>query len=155
MPQPRPRGRYFEELNPGDQIVTVARTITESDIVSFAGLSGDFNQIHVDAEFARATPFGGRVAHGLLGLSVASGLAVQTGFMEQTVLAFREVVEWKFSSPIYIGDTIHVEIQVVETKAIPRLGGGAVTLALDVKNQKGETVQRGKWAVLIQARPKE
>jgi acyl dehydratase len=155
MPQPRPRGRYFEELNPGDQIVTVARTITESDIVSFAGLSGDFNQIHVDAEFARATPFGGRVAHGLLGLSVASGLAVQTGFMEQTVLAFREVVEWKFSSPIYIGDTIHVEIQVVETKAIPRLGGGAVTLALDVKNQKGETVQRGKWAVLIQARPKD
>ena len=155
MTPPRPRGRYFEEFTVGDQIVTTARTVTEADIVAFAGLSGDFNQIHVDAEFARDTPFGARVAHGLLGLSIASGLAVQTGFMEQTVLAFRQVDEWKFSAPIFIGDTIHVKLEVVEAKAIPRLGGGSLGLTMEVKNQKGETVQRGKWTVLIRGKPKE
>jgi acyl dehydratase len=142
-------------MHAGDRILTAARTVTEADIVMFAGLSGDFNQIHTDAEFARATPFGGRVAHGLLGLAIVSGLAVQTGFIEQTVLAFREVNEWKFSAPIYIGDTIRAEIEVLETKALPRLGGGAVTLAFNVKNQKDETVNRGRWTVLVQSQPRE
>jgi acyl dehydratase len=155
MSQPRPRGRYFEEFTVGEKIVTTARTVTESDIVTFAGLSGDFNQIHVDAAFAQGTPFGARVAHGLLGLAIASGLAVQTGFMEQTVMAFRQIDEWKFSAPIFIGDTIHVVLEVLELKALPRLGGGAVSLALDLKNQKDETVHRGRWTVLIQAKPKE
>jgi len=155
MSQSRPRGRYFEEFTVGEKILTTARTVTEADIVSFAGLSGDFNQIHIDAEFAGQTPFGARVAHGLLGLAIASGLAVQTGFMEQTVMAFRTIDEWKFSAPIFIGDTIHVVLEVLELKALPRLGGGSVSLALDVKNQKDETVQRGRWTVLIQAGPKE
>lgn len=155
MPQSHPRGRYFEEFAVGDKITTAARTVAETDIVQFAGLSGDFNQIHTDAEYAKATPFGARVAHGILGLSIASGLAVQTGFMEQTVLAFREINDWKFSGPIFIGDTIHVELEIVETKAIPRLGGGAITLTLDVKNQKGETVQKGKWTALMRSGPKE
>ena len=155
MPVPRPRGRYFEEFAVGDKILTTARTVTEADIVTFAGLSGDFNQIHIDAEFAGGTPFKARVAHGLLGLSIASGLAVQTGFMEQTVMAFREIDEWKFSTPIYIGDTIHVEMEVLELRALPRLGGGSLVIALDVKNQKGETTQKGKWTVLIQGKPKE
>ena len=151
---PHPRGRYFEEFTIGDKITTGARTVTEADIGQFAGLSGDFNQIHTDAEYAKATPFGARVAHGILGLSIASGLAVQTGFMEQTVLAFREINDWKFSGPIFIGDTIHVELEIIDTKAIPRLGGGAITLTLDVKNQKGETVQKGKWTALMQGKPK-
>lgn len=155
MPQPRPRGRYFEEFTVGDKITTAARTVTEADIVRFAGLSGDFNQIHTDAEYSRNTPFGARVAHGILGLSIASGLAVQTGFMEQTVLAFREINDWKFSSPIFIGDTIHVELEILETKAIPRLGGGVINIALDVKNQKGETVQKGKWTALMRGKPKD
>ena len=155
MTQPRPRGRYFEQFAVGDKITTAARTVTEADIVAFAGLSGDYNQIHIDAEYSRTTPFGARVAHGLLGLSIASGLAVQTGFMEQTVLAFREIGEWKFSNPIFIGDTIHVELEVVETKAIPRLGGGAIVITLDVRNQKGETAQKGKWTALIRGSPKE
>ncbi len=155
MSQSRPRGRYFEEFTVGEKILTTARTVTEADIVSFAGLSGDFNQIHIDADFAGKTPFGARVAHGLLGLSIASGLAVQTGFMEQTVMAFRTIDEWKFSAPIFIGDTIHVVLEVLELKALPRLGGGSVSLSLDVKNQKDDTVQRGRWTVLIQARPKE
>ncbi|MEK7278716.1 MAG: MaoC/PaaZ C-terminal domain-containing protein [Chloroflexota bacterium] len=149
----RPRGRYFEEFAVGDRITTAGRTVTETDIVNFAGLSGDFNQIHTDEEYAKGTMFKTRVAHGLLGLSIASGLAVQTGFMEGTIMAFREISEWKFSKPIFIGDTIHVELDVLETKAMPRLSGGAVTIKLDVKNQKDESVQSGKWIALMMSRP--
>ena len=76
--QPTARGLYFEEFAPGRKIVSGGRTITEADVVGFAGLSGDYNQIHMDAEFAAAGPFGTRVAHGMLGFSIASGLAVQT-----------------------------------------------------------------------------
>ena len=150
---PAQRGMYFEEFEVGQKIVTAARTVTEHDIVAFAGLSGDFNQMHTDAEFAKTTPFGQRVAHGLCGLSIASGLAVQTGVLQGTILAFREIAEWKFSAPIFIGDTVQVEIEVLETKALPRLGGGAVTLAMDVKNQDGKTAQKGRWIVLMMSRP--
>jgi len=91
--RPQARGLYFEEFSVGMSIVSPGRTITESDIVAFAGLSGDFNQIHTDAEYSQTTPFGQRVAHGLLGLSIASGLAVRTGVIEGTVLAWREINE--------------------------------------------------------------
>lgn len=148
------RGMYFEEFQIGQRIITAARTVTETDVVAFAGLSGDFNQIHIDAEFSKTTPFGARVAHGLLGLSIASGLVVQTGFMEGTIMAFREVNEWKFIKPIYIGDTIHVETEVKETKDIPRIGGGSIVIGLEVKNQTGETLMKGTWTALIAGRPK-
>jgi 3-hydroxybutyryl-CoA dehydratase len=153
--QPRPRGRYFEEFNIGDKINTAGRTVTETDIVSYAGLSGDFNQIHTDAAYAGTQMFKQRVAHGLLGLSIVSGLAVQTGFMEKTIMAFREILEWKFSKPIFIGDTISVEIEVMELKAMPRLGGGTVNIKLTVKNQNAETVQQGTWLALMLSKPKE
>jgi len=148
-----PRGVYFEEFETGQKIVTAGRTITESDIVSFAGLSGDYNQIHTDEVYSQNSPFKRRVAHGLLGLSIASGLAVQTGVMEGTILAFREINEWKFIQPIYIGDTIHVELDVLETKPLRRLGGGAIVLSLDVKNQSDQTVMKGTWTVLMLSRP--
>jgi acyl dehydratase len=151
---PAKRGMYFEEFEIGQQILTAARTVTETDIVLFAGLSGDYNQIHIDAEFSKTSPFGARVAHGLLGLSIASGLVVQTGFMEGTIMAFREINNWKFIKPIFIGDTIHVETEVKETKAIPRIGGGSIVIELDVKNQTGETLMKGTWTALITGRPK-
>lgn len=154
MPRPNEmRGLYFEEFATGDKVSTVARTITEADIVGFAGLSGDFNQIHTDAAFAQTTPFGQRVAHGLLVLSVASGLVVQTRIMERTIMAFREVLEWKFTAPVFIGDTLHVDIEVLETKALPRVKGGAVTLLLDVQNQDSKSVQKGKWVALLMSQP--
>ncbi len=148
-----PRGMYMEEFEVGQQVITAGRTVTEADIVTFAGLSGDFNQIHTDAAFSEAAPFGQRVAHGLLGLSIASGLAVQTGIMEGTVMAFREINNWKFIKPIFIGDTIHVELEVTETKLMPRLGGGLIVIILDVKNQDGETIMKGSWKALIASRP--
>ena len=150
---PAQRGMFFEEFEVGQKVRSAGRTVTETDIVGFAGLSGDFNQIHTDAAYAKTVPFGQRVAHGLCVLSIASGLAVQTGIMEGTVLAFREIIEWKFSLPVFIGDTIHVEMEVLELKAFPRLGGGAVTISLDVRNQDGKSAQKGKWSVLMMSRP--
>ena len=151
---PAQRGMFFEEFAIGQKVRTAGRTVTETDVVGFAGLSGDYNQIHVDAAYAKTVPFGQRVAHGLCVLSIASGLAVQTGIMEGTVLAFREINEWKFSLPVFFGDTIHVEMEVTELKAILRLGGGNVSITLDVQNQDGKTVQKGKWAVLMMSQPK-
>jgi 3-hydroxybutyryl-CoA dehydratase len=143
------RGLYFEEFEVGQKIISAGRTISESDIITFAGLSGDFNQIHTDAEFSKNTPYGQRIAHGLLGLSVASGLAMRTGILEGTVLAFREINEWKFVKPIFIGDSIRVEMEVIETKALPRIGGGSVLIAVELKNQRQETVMKGEWTVLV------
>jgi 3-hydroxybutyryl-CoA dehydratase len=148
-----PRGMYFDEFHIGIKIVTVGRTVTESDIVDFAGLSGDFNQIHTDAEYSKKSLAGQRVAHGLLVLSIASGLAVQTGMMEGTVIYFREITEWKFIKPVFIGDTIHAVIEVKETKEMRRIGAGSVTMELEVINQRGEIVHRGQWNVLVALRP--
>lgn len=150
---PANRGLYFEEFQVGQNIISTGRTISEGDIFTFAGFSGDYNQIHTDAEFSKGTPFGQRVAHGLLGLSIASGLAMRTGVLEGTVIAFREIKDWKFVNPVFIGDTIHVEMQVTETKALPRIGGGSVVITLDVKKQGGETVMKGHWSVLVMSKP--
>ena len=148
------RGMWFEEFVVGQQIITPGRTITESDIVSFAGLSGDYNQIHTDLEYAGATPFGQRVAHGLLGLAVASGLANRTGILEGTVIAFREINNWKFTSPVFIGDTIRAELNIIETKSIPRVGGGSLIIEILVKNQRDEVTMKGTWTVLVSNKPK-
>ena len=133
--------------------ISSSRTITESDIVSFAGLSGDYNQIHTDVEFSKTTPFGQRVAHGLLVTSIASGLIAQSGLLEGTVIAFREINNWKFTRPTFIGDTVHVVTEVIGTKALRRLGGGAVVILVDVKNQNDETVMKGKWTALMASKP--
>lgn len=149
----KPRGRYFEEFDVGYKTVTAGRTITEGDIVRFAGLTGDYTQLHTDAAYAADGPFGERVAHGLLVMSMALGLAVQTGLIEGTVFAFREL-DWKFSLPIMIGDTIRTQIEVVEIKALPRLGGGNVNMKISVLNQEDKVVQRGHWLMLVQSKPK-
>lgn len=152
---PARRGLYFEEFEPGLHISSPGRTITEADIMLFAGLTGDFNSIHTDAEFSRNTPFGERVAHGLLGLSIASGLATRTGMLEQTVIAFREIGDWKFIRPVRIGDTVHTEMEVKELKELRRIGGGSVMIEVSLVNQQGETTMKGNWTVLVAARPGE
>ena len=147
------KGLYFEEFEVGMTITSPGRTITESDIVSFAGLSGDYTQIHTDVEFSKSSPLGRRVAHGLLGLAVASGLAARTGVLEGTALAFREINDWKFIKPIFIGDTVHILMTVIEVKGLPRLGGGAVSIELRVINQNEETLMKGVWKVLMASQP--
>ena len=146
-------GLYFEEFTVGQTLDTQKRTITEEDIMTFARLTGDDNRIHTDPEYSKTTMFGRQVAHGLLGLSIASGLAWQTGILDGTVIAFREVSEWKFVKPVIIGDRIYVEMQVTETKTLPRIGGGSVRIMLEVKNQNDEACHRGQWTVLMMSKP--
>ncbi len=146
------RGRYFEEFTEGTELETQARTVTESDIVSFAGLSGDFNPMHTDAVYAAHTQFGQRVAHGLLGLSIASGLAYQLGFLDGTVIAFTSL-EWKFRAPILIGDSIHAKVKVTKLREMKAAGGGFVTFDIQVVKQDGTVTQKGEWTVLVASAP--
>jgi 3-hydroxybutyryl-CoA dehydratase len=146
------RGLYFEEFEVGKVIETRGRTITETDIVNFAGVSGDFNPMHTDAAYAAQTQFGQRVAHGMLGLSIASGLAYQTGFLEGTVIAFTGI-EWKFRAPILIGDTLRVQAQVSKRREMKAAGGGFVTFDVRVVNQHDAVTQKGEWTLLIASRP--
>lgn len=147
-----PLGLYYEEITVGLKLRTRARTITETDIVNFAALTGDYNPMHTDAEYMKNHPMGQRVAHGMLTLSYAVGQMYQLGFLERTTLAFRGL-EMKFSLPVFIGDTIHVELEVTETKDMKRLGGGSVTCAIKIVNQDGKTVQSGTMALLLASKP--
>jgi acyl dehydratase len=146
-------GMYFEEFSVGQKIATVGRTVTEGDIMNFAGLTGDYNQIHTDAHFAAGTQFGQRIAHGLLGLSIGVGLLMRTGVLEGTVIAFREIVEWKFTKPIFIGDTVHAVMEVKDKKAMPRLGAGLATVEVTVLNSKDEALMKGTLSLLIASKP--
>jgi 3-hydroxybutyryl-CoA dehydratase len=145
------QGRYFEEFEIGDAMVTGEHVVTEEEIMAFARLTGDDNPMHTDPEYAETHMFGQQVAHGPLVLSIAVGLAWQLGFMQGTVLAFRDL-EWKFSRPVFISDRIRVRAEVHQRKAMSRLGGGAVTFDVRVLNQDDEIVQRGKWNVLVQSK---
>lgn len=147
-------GLYFEEFSVGQSVKTTGRTISEDAIFSFAGLTGDYNQIHTDAAFAGKTQFGQRIAHGLLGMSIAVGLIMQTGLLEGTVLAFREINEWKFVKPFFIGDTVHAVLSIAETKALPRIGAGALIASVEVFNQNNEVCQRGSFNLLVLSKPK-
>ncbi len=148
----QPSGLFFEEFEIGDSTESSGRTITETDVVNFASLSGDWNLIHTDAEYSAEQMFGQRVAHGLLILSIASGLAVRMGFMAETVLAFREVSEWKFSKPVFMGDTVRLRVTVDDKKAMRRAGGGLVYFKVEVLNQADELCQRGMWQILCKNR---
>jgi acyl dehydratase len=145
------QGLYFEEFEVGQSITSVGRAVTEADVVGFAALTGDWTAIHTDAVYAARHPFGQRVAHGLLGLSIASALAARLGFIEGTVLALREIRDWKFSLPIYLGDTIHIRATVHETRPMPRLGGGLVSFKVEIINQDDQVIQRGTWVLLIES----
>jgi 3-hydroxybutyryl-CoA dehydratase len=148
------QGLWFEEFIEGLPIRTRGRTITEADLVAFAGLSGDFNPMHTDARYAETTQFGARIAHGALIFSVATGLAYQLGVLEGTVIAFLGF-EMKLRAPVYIGDTIRVEASVSKRRPMPAAGGGIVTLDVKVLNQRDEAVQKGEWTIMVRSRPDE
>lgn len=148
----RPLGRYYEEIGVGETFESPARTVTETDVVLFAGLSGDYNQLHTDVEFAKGTRFGERLAHGLLVLSIASGLVTRLGFIEGTVQAFMGL-EWKFHGPVLIGDTVRVGVEVLRKRPMDRLDGGFIFLEVIVLNQRDEVVQKGTWTALLKSAP--
>jgi acyl dehydratase len=134
------------------EIETRGRTITEADIVTFAGVSGDFNPMHTDAEYAATTQFGARVAHGALVFSVVTGLLYQTNVLEGTVIAFIEF-NMKLRKPVYIGDTIKVHGKVTGSRKMAAAGGGLVTIDLKVNNHNGETAQKGELVIMVKSKP--
>ena len=148
-------GRYFEDFTEGEVLTTLGRTVTEADIVNFCGFSGDFNPLHTDKEFAADSPFKGRIAHGMCGMAIASGLMVRLNILEGTILAFFGIENWRFKAPIMIGDTIHCEISVVETKATNKPDRGLVKIAVDVLNQNGISTQSGTMVALMKTRPQQ
>ena len=143
---------YFEDFTVGVEHVTRGRTITESDIMNFAGLSGDFIELHTNDEYARQAPFGRRIAHGLLTLSISSGLMVQMNLITDTVLAFYGIDKLRFVKPVFIGDTIHVRKAVVDTLA-KSSEMGVVSFETTVLNQNGETVLVYRDKLAIKKRP--
>jgi acyl dehydratase len=141
---------FFDDLAIGQEWVSLGRTITETDIVNFAGLSGDFNPIHIDHEFAGSTPFGKPIAHGLLGLSIGSGLGLHAPPMR--TLAFLGIREWRFREPIFVGDTIRVKTKVLELKPRSRNRRAEVAWQRQLVNQHGKVVQEGVTLTLVQGR---
>jgi acyl dehydratase len=130
---------YFEDFTVGVEHVTRGRTITESDIMNFAGLSGDFIELHTNEEYARQSPYGRRIAHGMLTLSISTGLMTRMNLITDTVVAFYGIDKLRFVKPVFIGDTIHVKKKVADTMT---KGGtaGVVTFDTSVLNQNGEAV---------------
>ena len=141
--------KYFEDFTTGEIAVTRARTITETDIVNFAALTGDWYPLHTDIEYAKKGPFGERIAHGLLILSIANGLMP---LYDMAIVAFYGMDKVRFTAPTKIGDTIHVELEVVEKQDKGDIGG-VITLKESVKNQRGENVALSTKKVLIAKRP--
>ncbi len=141
---------FFDDLVVGDEWESPARTVTEADVMGFAGLSGDFNPLHIDHEAARQGPFGKPVAHGLLGIAIVSGLASHAPLV--ATLAFLEIKEWKFLHPIHLGDTIHVITRV--EALVPRSRGrrGVVTWHRRLVDQRGRTLQEGRTQTLVKGR---
>ncbi|MBN1139270.1 MAG: MaoC family dehydratase N-terminal domain-containing protein [Anaerolineae bacterium] len=149
-----PKDSYFEDFELGHEMTTQGRTVTGADIDAFAGLSGDRHPIHTDEAYASQQFYGRRVAHGLLGLSLATGLAMGLGILDRSIIAFRDLT-YKFSNPIFIGDTIHAHLLINGLKPLPRLGGGLVKLTVKVYNQDDEVVQTGVWSFLSRSRASE
>lgn len=147
-----PGGRFFEDFAEGDEFRSPGRTITEADVVLYTGLSGDYNQIHTDEEYAKSNGvFGTRVAHGLFGLSIAEGLKSRLGLFEGTSLATLEW-RWRFQAPMFIGDTVHVEWNIASMRTTSKPDRGIITESVFLRNQRGETVSDGEHVVLMKRR---
>ena len=144
------RGLTYEQFEMGAVYPSQARTVTEADVANFAGLSGDFNPLHTDAEFAKTTPMGERIAHGVLILAMATGMANWMGIFEGTTLALMEQVT-RYKGAVKFGDTIRLEMEVIEKKPTSKPEKGVVKFAVRVKNQRDENVVEGEWTLLMKA----
>ncbi len=144
---------FFDDVAVGQEWESVGRTITEADVVNFAGLSGDFNPIHMDHEFAKGTVFGRPIAHGLLVLSIGSGLGVMAPLMR--TLAFVRMREWNFEAPVFLGDTIRMRTKLLEKELRGRGRRGLLTWERQLVNQAGKIVQRGVTVTMVEARAAE
>jgi acyl dehydratase len=143
---------FYEDYAVGDEFVTPARTVTETDVAMFAALSGDYNRLHTDVEYAAPGPFGERIAHGLLGLSFVIGLAYRTEIDPDGAVAFLGL-SWKFSGPIRFGDTIHAVIRIASMRPTRTPDRGIIVQATQLLNQRGELVQAGELTMMLKRKP--
>lgn len=149
------QGYTYDDLFVGMQFRSPGRTITDADLVGFAGLTGDYSELHTSDVYAEASQFGRRVAHGMLGLAYAHGLMwPRTGELRQTAIAFLGISDWRFRGPIFVGDTIFVDYQIVELRDSGSKPDQAVaTFDVRLVNQHGETVQQGRKVLLCSKAP--
>ena len=150
--------RFFEDVQIGEAETSMGRTITETDIVNFAALSGDYNSIHTDAEFAKNTAAGQRLAHGLLVTSIAFGLYSRTEFssmLSPNLVALKGLKNWSFRKPVFIGDTIRIRIEVIDKEDYGKPDRARITLHRDVLNQRDEVVASGETDLVVKKRPAE
>ncbi len=145
------RGLYLEDFEIGKEFISPARTVTEADVVNFAGLSGDYNPLHTDEEFAKSTMFGTRIAHGALGFAISTGLSNQMGIFEGTTIAFMECTV-KYCAPLKIGDTIHVVIVPTEAKHSSKPGRGVLKQKLTLLNQNGDVIMESEQVLMMKSR---
>jgi acyl dehydratase len=142
------RGLTFDQLSIGDHFVCQGRTVTEADTVNFAGLSGDYNPLHTDQTYGETTPFGGRIAHGMLVLAIATGQANQLGIFEGTTIALLQQTA-KYVGAVKFGDTVHLEFKVVDKKETSKPDRGILTIETTVLNQDGKAVIEGQWVLML------
>lgn len=142
-------GLYFEELEIGKEYISEGRTITEADVVMFASLTGDFNSIHIDTEYSKTTIYGQPIAHGLLVLAYGMGLVTRTGFFTDTIIAFMEIVSWKFLNPIFLGDTIKAKFVIEEKISTKKTDRGIAVRRMQIINQDGKVVQEGVTKTMV------
>jgi acyl dehydratase len=146
-------GLYWEEWEVGKSFTTAARTITETDVVNFAGISGDYNPLHINEEYCKNTQFGTRIAHGPLIYSVAAGLLFQLHLYDDTLIAFLGFESLKFTKPVKINDTIYAKVTVTEVTETSKPDRGVMKRVLQVFNQRDEMVQEGIQAFLVKRKP--
>ena len=146
-------GMFWEEWEIGAEFQTASRTITEADVVNFAGISGDYNPLHIDEEFCKQTQFGTRIAHGPLVYSIAAGLLFQLHLYDDTLIAFLGFDSLKFTLPVKIGDTVRVRVEVLEKRETSKPDRGVMKRLLQVLNQRDEIVQEGVQAFLLKKKP--
>jgi acyl dehydratase len=143
---------FFEDLEVGMRLDSPARTITEADLVNFAGVSGDFNALHTDERFAAGTSFGRRIAHGMLTLAAVTGLRQRMGVFDGTLLAFLEIRSWRFLAPVFPGDTIQAATVVAEKRETSKDDRGIVVQRIEVRNQDDTVVQEGEFVTMMRRR---
>lgn len=146
-------GLYYEDFEVGTVYTTQSRTVTETEIVIYSGLSGDFNPLHTDEEYSKTTPYGTRIAHGPLVLAIAMGLLNRLGLTDGTSLGFLGINEWKFTGPVKAGDTVTVRVTIADKRMASRGARGILTRHIEVVNQRNEVVQRGSMASMVEAKP--
>jgi acyl dehydratase len=147
-------GLTYEEFELEAVYGSQARTITESDVVAFAGLSGDFNPLHTDAEAAKDSPYGERIAHGMLTVAIATGMANMTGLMRGTTIALLEQ-NIKYVGAVKFGDTIRLKMEVIEKRETSKPDRGIVKLAARVYNQRDELVVDMIWTQLMKRKAEQ